>query len=63
MPQDPYEKVKEDILRDMSVTAGAGAGKTTSLKDRYVNIITKAESEGVNEYKLVMKRAYVFIRS
>ena len=46
MTDDPYKRVKTDVLCDMSVTAGAGAGKTTSLKDRYVRIITEGGEKG-----------------
>ncbi len=42
MEKDSYFLAKTKIFTDMSVTAGAGAGKTTSLKDRYVHIITES---------------------
>jgi ATP-dependent helicase/nuclease subunit A len=50
MSEDSYEQVKSDVLRDMSVTAGAGAGKTTSLTNRYLNIVT-ASMEGRGDFK------------
>jgi ATP-dependent helicase/nuclease subunit A len=46
MENKSYLRVKTDILNDMSVTAGAGTGKTTALTSRYIHIITSGGDEG-----------------